>query len=238
MRMAKIKAFSVLLITALFALPFVSCSGTKWNVSWPTYTNVPMAKDSIAFFSLNDVFTLMRAKWFSNKLHIPEDSTYTLVTHFVDSTFASELKKFYPNAVLLKQSPKKQFAQETQKLDDRIFIKGYFPAQGEILSAESGDAPPYLLLIHEFTISGDLKRETFFDYSLTSREAPEKQAIQNLTAIISWTLWDNLKQIPLYSSAMEIQVPALQTKTETLLSTITQSSVDAIVKEIATGSHK
>ena len=74
------KSFFLLLCACLF---FSGCSGTSnWESSWPTYKNVLEKNDSIALIGRGDVFTLMRAKWYSNRLQIPMDSIYPFFENF------------------------------------------------------------------------------------------------------------------------------------------------------------
>lgn len=203
------KRVPAFIVVACLAAVIAACSGGgNWNASWPSYRIPPAKADAVALLGPGDVFTLMRAKWYSNKFGVPEDSTYAYFGRLADSVFRQTLSHSYTNLAYLDEALRKTFPEETQKLDDRIFIKGHFPEQGEVVG---GEAPPkFIILIHELTLGADLDRKTFFDYSLTQNEAPQKKAVENITIIMTFTLWDNLRQRPLYSSVVEVSEPAKQ----------------------------
>ena len=75
-------------------------------------------------------------------------------------------------------------------------MKGKLPEQGVSIKDAAGSIPPQILLIHEVIIGTDLKRENFFDYALIHNESEERRDVKNISAIISYTLWDNVKQRP------------------------------------------
>ena len=56
----------------------------------------------------------------------------------------------------------------------------------------------------------DLKRELYYDYDLIHKENEEKPTSKNLSAIFSYTLWDNERQRPLFSAVEEIQQPIVK----------------------------
>ena len=98
----------------------------------------------------------------------------------------------------------------------------------------SGNVPPYILIIHEFILGTDLQREDFYDYALIHNEAPEKKTSKNLSAIVSYTLWDNEKQRPLYSAVNQVDQPNVKLS----LADITQivaSSVKQIKRNLTAG---
>ena len=61
------------------------------------------------------------------------------------------------------------------------------------------------MLIHEITLGTDLNKSSFFDYSQKQNEIDQKKAPVNMSVIMSFTLWDNLTQVPLYSAISEQQ---------------------------------
>lgn len=197
------KSFFLLLCACLF---FSGCSGTSnWESSWPTYKTVLEKNDSIALIGRGDVFTLMRAKWYSNRLQIPMDSIYPFFENFSDSLIVKTLSESFSNITILEKKYQQRFPEETQKLDERIFIEGHFPEQGKSITLENKNTPRYLLLIHEITLGTDLNKSSFFDYSQKQNEIDQKKAPINMSVIMSFTLWDNLAQVPLYSAISEQQ---------------------------------
>jgi len=82
-------------------------------------------------------------------------------------------------------------------------------------------------------IGTDLDRSLYYDYTQGGQEVEVKTSVKHVTAILSYTLWDNLKQIPLFSSVIEIQEPYTNKLTETYLKQITQKAVKEIHQEIS-----
>ena len=71
----------------------------------------------------------------------------------------------------------------------------------------SGGTPKHILIVHEILLGTDLSRENYFDYALIHNESSEKKTSKNLTAIVSYTLWDNEKQRALFNSIDQIDRP-------------------------------
>ena len=193
--------FALLLLT----LALIACSGKQWSASHPYYRETPSANDEIAMLGLHNTVVVSRDKWFAKRLGIPRDSVYPILGTQIEESFAGEIQSLrYPKLVLWPDSIYSNLPEETQKLDERIYIKGHFPAQGKPLSYPAGNTPKRLLLIHECTFGLDLKKDEFYDYALTGNEAAEKKNAENLTIILAYTLWDNEKQRALYSAVAEI----------------------------------
>ncbi len=183
-----------------------SCASTeKWNASWPTYNEPISTNASVALIGRGDVFTLMRAKWFSNRLSIPMENIYPFFENLSDSLIIQTLEKSYPNLKVFPKKFNQNFPEETQKLDDKIFIRGHFPAQGKEVSLPDSAKPKYLILIHEITLGTDLNKSAFFDYSKKQEEIDQKKKPEQISVILSFTLWDNQQQVPLYSAITEEQ---------------------------------
>ena len=124
------------------------------------------------------------------------------------------------NAFVLTRS--KWFA---KKLGDRIFIKGHFPEQG-VSVTNGGNVPPYILILHEFIIGTDINRIIFYDYEIIRQESSEKKTSNNLSIVLSYTLWDNVNQRPLFSAVDEIQHP------------ITKITIDDLKAAVAAAAKK
>ena len=105
------------------------------------------------------------------------------------------------------------------------------------LKDSAGNVPPVILILHEFIIGTDLKRENFFDYALIHNESGGIRKPDNVSAIFSYTLWDNLKQRPLFSAVDEIQQPITTYKLNNLTNLI-QIAVQKIHKNLNAGVSK
>ena len=73
--------------------------------------------------------------------------------------------------------------------------------------SDGGSIPPYILILHEFIIGTDINREVFYDYELIRQESAEKKTSNHLSIVLSYTLWDNENQRPLFSAVDEVQHP-------------------------------
>lgn len=190
------------------ALLFSGCAGSyQWSKSHPAYKKAPYGELTVT--GLQKAFVLTRTKWFANRLDFG-DSTQIKATEFCAKAMEQEFRGGYGKLVVLSDSVLDNAPEESQKLDDRVFMKGKLPEQGVVVKAPDGKIPEQILLIHEVIIGTDLKRENFFDYALIHNETEEKRDVQNISAVISYTLWDNIKQRPLFSAVDEIQHPVIK----------------------------
>lgn len=212
----------------LFTIILVACSGKQWNASHPYYRESPSASEEIALVGLHRAIVVTRDKWFSKNLEIPRDSVYSFLSEQAEKAFEKELKSTrYPKLSLWPDSVYESFPKDTQRLDDRIFVKGHFPAQGISVSV-SESAPKYLILVHEFTLGLDLSKDNFYDYALTGREAAEKRTSNFLTIILAYTLWDNEKQRALYSAVSEIPLDIRNGISKESVSTVSAFAADSL----------
>ena len=190
------------------ALLFSGCAGSyQWSKSHPAYKKAPYGELTVT--GLQKAFVLTRTKWFANRLDFG-DSTQIKATEFCAKAMEQEFRGGYGKLVVLSDSVLDNAPEESQKLDDRIFMKGKLPEQGVTVASPDGKIPEQILLIHEVIVGTDLKRENFFDYALIHNETEEKRDVQNISAVISYTLWDNIKQRPLFSAVDEIQHPVIK----------------------------
>ncbi len=198
--------FRFLAIACIVAFTLTGCGHSyHWSKSHPLYKKAPYG--SLAIAGTNDAFVLTRSSWFAKKFNWPSDSIQLKATAFCEQVFLNELTRAYPSLVNIPAKNFNQFPEESQKLDDRIFMKGRLPEQGVVVKDSAGNAPPYILILHEFIVGTDLKREAYFDYALIHNENSDKKTSKNISAIVSYTLWDNEKQRPLFSAVDEIQHP-------------------------------
>ena len=185
-----------------------------WSKSHPLYKQPPYSALSIS--GTQNAFVLTRSKWFAKKLEISPESVQVQVTSFCERAFLDEMRRAYPALKDVPDATINAFPEESQKLDDRIFIKGHFPEQGIAVKNADGSTPALVLIIHEFIIGTDINREVFYDYDLIRQESAEKKTSKNLSAILSYTLWDNESQRPLFSAVDEIQRPIVKLTMEDL----------------------
>lgn len=211
----------------------MGCSQTyHWSKSHPDYKQAPYGDLAIA--GVQDAFVLTRSGWFAKRLNVGTDSIQILGTRFCAQTMLDEFKGGYSRLVILPEAALANAPEESQKLDDRIFMKGKLPEQGVFIKDSAGNIPPRILIIHEAIVGTDLDRESFFDYAVSHNESPERTAAKNISVIISYTLWDNEKQRPLFSAVDEIQRPAIPMGWEQLAALI-RDAVSTIRKNLFLG---
>lgn len=205
-----------------------------WEHSHPAYKQAP--QNSIAITGLDDAFVVTRSSWFAKRLDISKDSIQTFTSHFCAATFLDEIHKQYPTVSVIPDKVINLYPEESQKLDSRIFIKGHLPEQGVSVKDSAGNTPPHILIIHEFILGTDLKREDFYDYALIHNESPEKKTSKNLSIIVSFSLWDNNKQRSLYSAVIEKEQPIVKL-TLSDIETLTRAAATQIHSDLAKGVH-
>ena len=206
-----------------------------WTASHPAYNKAPHG--SIAVTGIENAFVITRSSWFAKRLEIEKDSIQIKATGHCKKIFENEMRKTYGSLLILSDSVNANSPEESLKLDERIFIKGRIPEQGVSLKDSAGNVPPVILILHEFIIGTDLKRENFFDYALIHNESGGIRKPDNVSAIFSYTLWDNLKQRPLFSAVEEIQQPITTYKLNNLTNLI-QMAVQKIHKNLYAGVSK
>ena len=194
----------------------------RWSKSHPLYNQVPYG--SLSITGTGNAFILTRSKWFAKKLDIDPLKVQEEVTSFCRKAFVDAMRRAYPTLKEMPDSSVGKFPEESQKLDDRVFIKGHFPEQGVSVADESGNVPPFILILHEFIIGTDINREVFYDYELIRQESAEKKTSKNLSAILSYTLWDNENQRPLFSAVDEIQRPIVQLRMDDLKAVVSEAA--------------
>ena len=214
--------FKRLAIVCAIACILIGCGPSyRWSKSHPLYTQVPYSALSIT--GTDNAFILTRSKWFAKKLDIDPLKVQEEATQFCRQAFLDEMKRAYPALKQIPDSAVTRFPEESQKIDDRVFIKGHFPEQG-VSVTDGGNTPPYILILHELIIGTDINREVFYDYELIRQESAEKKTSKNLSIVLSYTLWDNENQRPLFSAIDEVQHP---------IAKITMNDMRAAVAEAA-----
>ncbi|MCF0224866.1 MAG: hypothetical protein HUK20_11410 [Fibrobacter sp.] len=222
--------FTFLVIVACL---FAGCAESlQWSKKHPAYNKAPYTE--LALAGAQNAFVLTRTRWFASRLEVPVDSIQIRGTEFCSQALIKELKRAYTKLNVLPSNALANFAEESQKLDDRIFMRGKLPEQGIALKDSAQNTPEQILIIHEVIVGTDLKREDYFDFSLMHNESKEKGPAQNISAIVSYTLWDNIKQRPLFSAVDEIQHPVSTLKWSDLESLI-QQMVSEIRKNLYQG---
>lgn len=232
------KGFSAAATAVLCTVLLASCASNRWNVSHPHYKQAPTAADSIAILGVTESFVITRDKWFANHLDISRDSLYPFMNGIIQPTLLKTLSGTFRSLYVLPDSLFLKFPEESEKVDEHVYFKGHFPIQGKPFRDGNGYAPPYLLLIHEFILGLDQHRENYYDYTQTQKEAPETRTADNLTIIMSYTFWDNARQIPLYSSLLEENVPLKRGISEQELTQITETTARTMIQQIREGAAK
>lgn len=192
-----------------------------WTKSHPLYRQVPYSTLSIT--GTENAFILTRSKWFAKKLNIDPLKVQDEATQFCKQAFLDEMKRAYPTLKQIPDSVVNRFPEESQKIDDRVFIKGHFPEQG-VSVTDGGNIPPYILILHEFIIGTDINREVFYDYELIRQESAEKKTSNNLSIVLSYTLWDNENQRPLFSAVDEVQRPITKISIDDLRAAVVEAA--------------
>ncbi|MBR4348610.1 MAG: hypothetical protein IKP90_06705 [Fibrobacter sp.] len=196
-------------------------SSYHWTKSHPLYRQVPYSTLSIT--GTENAFILTRSKWFAKKLNIDPLKVQDEATQFCKQAFLDEMKRAYPTLKQIPDSVVNRFPEESQKIDDRVFIKGHFPEQG-VSVTDGGNIPPYILILHEFIIGTDINREVFYDYELIRQESAEKKTSNNLSIVLSYTLWDNENQRPLFSAVDEVQRPITKISIDDLRAAVVEAA--------------
>ena len=157
---------------------------------------------------LGERWVLVRGAWFADKLKISPAQVYDTLGADVREIFADAVNQQLPMIHSIPAATIDSFPPaEAQKLDERIYLKGRFPAQGQSV-LDHGLQVPQLLLIHELTIGPDLSRETLYDYEKANLDTEgNHHKVKTLKAIATWTLWDNGKGHFLVSGISEASVP-------------------------------
>ncbi|MBR4785448.1 MAG: hypothetical protein IK012_09400 [Fibrobacter sp.] len=192
-----------------------------WTKSHPLYKQVPYS--SLSITGTENAFVLTRSKWFAKKLGFDSLNVQNEATKFCEQVFLDEMKRAYPGLRKIPDAAILRFPEESQKIDDRVFIKGHFPEQG-VSVTDGGNVPPHILILHEFILGTDINREVFYDYELIRQESSAKKTSNNLSIVLSYTLWDNVNQRPLFSAVDEIQHPITKITMDDLKAAVTEAA--------------
>ena len=64
----------------------------------------------------------------------------------------------------------------------------------------------------------------FYDYELIRQESAEKKTSNNLSIVLSYTLWDNENQRPLFSAVDEVQRPITKISIDDLRAAVVEAA--------------
>ena len=107
-------------LLVMAALLFSGCAGSyQWSKSHPAYKKAPYGELTVT--GLQKAFVLTRTKWFANRLDFG-DSTQIKATEFCAKAMEQEFRGGYGKLVVLSDSVLDSAPEESQKLDNRIFI--------------------------------------------------------------------------------------------------------------------
>lgn len=226
-------ALNNFLLLCIMACSLLGCSHSyHWTKSHPSYHSAPYG--NLAVVNTDKAFVLTRSNWFAKKLEISQDSIQLKLTQYCSKLFLNELAKGYGNLIVLPKESLDPFPEESQKLDNRIFMKGKIPEQGISIKDSSGNIPPRILILHEVILGTDLQRENYFDYALIHNESSDVKTSKNITAVFSYTLWDNEKQRALFNAVDQIDIPIIKPSLSDF-ETITKQMVNSIRHNLSKG---
>jgi len=126
----------------------------------------------------------------------------SLTNEFLPSALAPGFRPYepVPDSIFLPLA-----LREKKKLDDKVFITTWLPAQNTTVVLSDNSTPDYLLLFHEINLGANLNSSTLYRYDQATSlrdDVPEEQE-KRLDLVISYTLWDNVKQRPLLHDIAE-----------------------------------
>lgn len=157
---------------------------------------------------IGDRWIITQGSWFADKLNLQPSQVYDTLGLLIQESFAEASSAYLPTATISGVAVYDSLPlPESHRIDTRVYVKGRFPAQGQTIQID-GYSPPTLILVHEVTLGPDLSRDLFYDLKLSNRDTESRKSkVKNLTAIVSWTLWDNHRQRILLSGISETMVP-------------------------------
>ena len=195
---------SLLLLLAFLA----SCSSNNvWVNRHPAYP-IGMAMGETAMPDLGDRWIVTQGSWFAEHLKLQPSQVYDTLGNAIREYFSEATSAYLPSVVSTPAPIYDSLPEtESQKIDTRVYIRGRFPAQGQVIQIDNF-SPPTLLLIHELTLGSDLVREKLYDFEKANLDSEgQTRKVKRITALVSWTLWDNYNQRPLVSGISEYSLP-------------------------------
>lgn len=191
----------------LLCLMLLSCASPRWADRHPTYEPRLVSQET----GMPDIGTrwiLVRGSWFAEQMLMNPSEIYDSVGTMIQESFYPAISQKLPTIRLLSPNIIDSLSPiEAQKLDKTVYLKGRFPAQGQVVYSD-GLAIPQILLVHELTVGPDLKRENLYDYEKANLDSEGRfRKVQNIKAIATWTLWDNHRQHYIASGITEVSIP-------------------------------
>ncbi len=183
----------ITLSTLLCTLTCLSCSGSRTTISHPGYSMIPK-EESVALFPLKHTLIVHSQKSIAQQLNIQREYLHanlvsqldSVITHTVTAAIAHPVEQIPDSAQAL------LLPNESFNLYGNTYVKGAWPAQGTAIQSTSKTTPHFILFLHEVNIGLGLTGPTLYDYTLSNKELEEVS--EDLSIVITWSLWDNTKQ--------------------------------------------
>ncbi len=203
------------IITILCAILYLSgCSAFKKKTSnkfsHPGYSTIS-SNATIATLPLGYNLIIHNQKIMSEKLIIQRSYLHDNLVVKLDSFIIQVLQEsiLHPLAVLPDSTYSQLLPNESFNISRNIYLKTQWPAQGVELISTTGTVPDYILFFHEVNIGLGLSSQLLYDYTLSNKESD--LVSQDLSIVITWSLWDNKKQQYVGLGTRQTKAPATET---------------------------
>ncbi len=183
----------IALFTLLCTLSCLSCSSSRTTISHPGYSEIPK-EQSIALFHLKHALIVHNQKSIAQKLNIQRDYLHENLVAQLDSVIMNAVTTHitHPIERLPDSAQALLLPNESFNLYGNTYVKAAWPAQGIPLQSTTGTTPHFILFLHEVNIGLGLTGPALYDYTLSNKESEEVS--EDLSVVITWSLWDNSKQ--------------------------------------------
>ena len=169
------------------------CSGSKkFQYNNPSYSG-SISKSGLAYKVLSNEVILQEREIFVNKLNLDQQTILDTLTQWLNVSLEDSIhKKFASEEIISISIPEERFyPSENISLDENVYMSVKWPMQGKVINAED-EVPGTIVLFHEVTIGNNIGKDAI--YNRKSDGKPIVENMEYLTVIVSYTIWDNMKQ--------------------------------------------